>query len=65
MKYINYVLNNWDSISVTMLAIMGAAAAIAALTPTPKDDGVVAFLRKVIDLIGQNYGSAKNDPRIR
>lgn len=65
MGHINYVIENWEQISVTLLAIMGAAATIAAWTPTPKDDGIVAFLRKIIDLIGQNYGNAKNDPRIR
>ena len=64
MEYVNYVLDNWEQISVTLLAVMGAAAAIAAWTPTPKDDGIVAFLRKLVDLIGQNYRNAKNDPRI-
>lgn len=64
MEYINYMLENWADISVTILAVMGAAAAIAAWTPTPKDDSAVAFLRKIIDLIGQNYGGAKNNPRI-
>lgn len=63
MEYVNYVIENWQQISVTVLAVMGAAAAIAAWTPTPKDDSAVAFLRKIIDLIGQNYGRAKNDPR--
>ncbi len=65
MEYVNYVIENWERISVTLLAVMGAAASIVAWTPTPKDDGVVAFLRKSIELIGQNYGGAKNDPRLR
>ena len=64
MEYVNYLIENWQDISVTILAVIGAAAAIAAWTPTPKDDSVVAFLRKIVDLIGQNYGGAKNDPRI-
>ena len=63
MQYLNYLIENWRDVSVTILAVMGAAAAIAAWTPTPKDDSVVAFLRKIIDLIGQNYLNAKNDPR--
>lgn len=65
MEYINYVINNWEQISVTVLAVIGAAATIAAWTPTPKDDSIVAFLRKLVDLIGQNYANAKNDPSIR
>lgn len=65
MNYINYVIDNWEQISVTALALIGAAATIAAWTPTPKDDGIVAFLRKLIDLIGQNYANAKNEPRVK
>lgn len=65
MEYVNYVIANWDQISVTVLAVIGAAAAVAAWTPTPRDDGIVAFLRKIVDLIAQNYGKAKNDPRIK
>ena len=60
MEYLNLAIENWDTYSVAILAIMGAAAAIAALTPTPRDDGIVAFLRKVIDIIGMNIGNAKN-----
>ena len=60
MEYLNLVIENWDTYSVAVLAVMGAAAAIAALTPTPRDDGIVAFLRKVIDIIGMNIGNAKN-----
>lgn len=65
MEIVNFVIDNWEEISVTALAVIGAAATIAAWTPTPRDDGVVAFLRKIIDLIGQNYGKARNDPRIK
>ena len=60
MEYLNLVIENWDTYSVAVLAVMGAAAAIAALTPTPMDDGIVAFLRKVIDIIRMNIGNAKN-----
>lgn len=60
MEYLNQAIENWDTYSVAVLAVMGAAAAIAALTPTPKDDGIVAFLRKVIDIIGMNILNAKN-----
>ena len=60
MQYVNLVIENWEAYSVTILAVIGAAAAIAALTPTPRDDGIVAFVRKVIDIIGMNIGNAKN-----
>ena len=37
-----------------------AAAAMAALTPTPKDGSRVTMIRKVIDIFGWNWGFAKN-----
>lgn len=40
--------------------IVALAAAIAALTPTPKDDGVVKKIRKVVDYLALNFGNAKN-----
>lgn len=40
--------------------VISAASTIAALTPTPKDDGVLLILRKVIDLFGMNWFGAKN-----
>lgn len=40
--------------------LISAFAAIAALTPTPKDDGVLLVLRKIIDLLALNFGGAKN-----
>ena len=42
------------------LAVIGAAAAIAAVTPTPVDDGIVRLLRKVLDIIAMNVGKARN-----
>jgi hypothetical protein len=36
-------------------------SAIAAATPSPKDDGVLLIIRKVIDLLAFNVGNAKSD----
>ena len=49
----------WLAVSTTV----AAAAAIAALTPSPKDDSMVSKLRKVIDFLGLNWGFAKNDKK--
>jgi hypothetical protein len=49
----------WLAITTTMTA----AAAVAALTPSPKDDSRVAKIRKVIDIFGWNWGFAKNDKK--
>ena len=40
--------------------VVALSAAIAALTPTPKDDGIVRKIRKVIDFLALNFGNAKN-----
>lgn len=40
--------------------LIAAAASIAALTPSPKDDGALLILRKLIDLLALNFGGAKN-----
>ena len=46
------------------LMICGGAAMIAALTPTPVDDGVIAsvvsVIKKVSDVLGWNVLNAKN-----
>lgn len=41
-------------------SVIGTAAVIAAVTPTPKDDVILAIVRRVLDLIGFNIGFAKN-----
>ncbi len=60
MDFVLWFLNHVGEIGQVAASLIGAAATISAWTPTPKDDGVLAALRKVIDLIGQNYGHAKN-----
>lgn len=39
------------------------AGAVTAATPTPKDDGILRKLRKVLDVIAFNFGHARNGPR--
>ena len=60
-----FISENWANISTLVLAVIGlaatvAAATIAALTPTPKDDGIVLVLRKIVDVIGMNVGNAES-----
>ncbi len=40
--------------------VVSLAGAIAALTKTPKDDGIVRTLRKVVDFLALNFGNARN-----
>jgi hypothetical protein len=61
LSLIDKVLANKEAIWLTVTTVMAAAAAIAALTPSPKDDSWIAKIRKVIDILGWNWGFAKND----
>ncbi len=54
------VLANKVAIWLVLTSTVTAAAAMAALTPSPKDDSWVAKIRKVIDIFGWNWGFAKN-----
>lgn len=48
---------DWMEILGTLI---GIASAIAAVTPTPKDNVVLGVLRKVLDIFALNVGGAKN-----
>lgn len=55
-----YLMNNWDEVLNLITLVIALAAAIAALTPTPKDDKVLAVLRKIVDALALNVNHAKN-----
>lgn len=40
--------------------VIATASGVAALTPTPKDDGVLLMARKVLDVLALNVAAAKN-----
>jgi hypothetical protein len=54
-----YVQENWEAILGILTAAVALASAVAAITPTPKDDGVVKKLYKILDLLALNVGKAK------
>ena len=56
---INYILENKEELFGVVTAIIAAASAIAALTPTPKDDTFVGKAYKVIDWLALNVFNAK------
>ena len=51
-----------DILAIISLATsaVALASAIAALTPTPKDDHWVAKIYKIVDMIAINVGKAKD-----
>ena len=40
-------------------AAVTACSAIAAVTPTPKDDAAIAWAYKILDVVALNFGKAK------
>lgn len=55
-----YLTNNADNIIAALTAVVAAASAIAAITPTPKDDSIAAKAYKIVDWLAINVGKAKD-----
>ena len=56
---INYILENKEELFGVITAIIAAASAVAALTPTPKDDTFIGKAYKIIDWLALNVFNAK------
>tara|TARA_R110000824_G_scaffold3437_2_gene16304 strand:- start:249 stop:437 length:189 start_codon:yes stop_codon:yes gene_type:complete len=59
-EIITFVIDNFEAILVAATAVVTSASVIAALTPTPTDDGIVKFIYKVVDFLALNIGKAKD-----
>ncbi|QIE57731.1 hypothetical protein G5B40_03055 [Pikeienuella piscinae] len=44
-------------------AIVAAASAIAAVTPTPRDDALLGKVYRILDTLALNVGYAKDRPK--
>lgn len=44
----NWLVANWATIAEVLGALVAAASVITALTPTPTDDSVVAWIRNIL-----------------
>lgn len=60
MKLLLWLSQNGDQIITALTAIVTGASALAALTPTPKDDSFLGKVYKVIDYLALNIGFAKD-----
>ena len=56
-----FMLNNAADIVDAVTKLIAASAAVAALTPNPKDDSAVRWLRQIIDTLALNFGNARNE----
>ena len=57
---INWVIEHKDAVIGIITGLVAVASAIAALTPTPKDDTIVGKIYKFVDLLALNVGKAKD-----
>lgn len=51
---LNWIMENWSDVAQAALATIGAAQLIVRLTPTPKDDEILAKALAVLKAIGLN-----------
>tara|TARA_R100000152_G_C6586945_1_gene48778 strand:- start:194 stop:382 length:189 start_codon:yes stop_codon:yes gene_type:complete len=60
MNIINWVMEHSSELVGILTGIVTVASAIAALTPTPKDDGIVKKIYGLLDMLAINVGKAKD-----
>ena len=56
----SWILEHKEALIGILTGVVALASAIAALTPTPKDDGWIKKIYKVVDLLALNVGKAKD-----
>lgn len=56
----SWILEHKEALISIITGVVAVASAIAALTPTPKDDSWVKKIYKVVDLLALNVGKAKD-----
>ncbi len=56
---LNFIMNSWNDIVIAVTSIVSGSSALAALTPTQKDDNILAKIKKVLNFFALNVGNAK------
>lgn len=59
MNIISWITEHSAELIAILTGIVTVASAVAALTPTPKDDTIVGKVYKVVDWLALNVGKAK------
>jgi hypothetical protein len=62
MEILTKILSQIPSWLSALTTIVTAASAVAAATPTPKDDKFLGKIYRVIDVLALNVGHAKDAP---
>jgi hypothetical protein len=58
MAFITFITANWAALVGVLVALLSVAALIAKLTPTPKDDAIIAKILYVVNLLPQTARQA-------
>jgi hypothetical protein len=56
----DFITTNYEELLSIATGVVALASAICALTPTPKDDGVVKKVYAIIEWLALNVGKAKD-----
>lgn len=59
MDAVNWIMTNGHQLLEIVTTAIALASLIAAITPSPKDDSVIAKIRSLVDVIALNIGFAK------
>jgi len=59
-EILQFAWNNPGQCLEWAMTVVAIAAVVTSATPTPKDDGVMSVVRKILDVLALNIGNAKN-----
>ena len=59
MEALSWISANIETVIAIVTAVVTLASLIASITPTPKDNAVIAKVYRVVDLLALNIGHAK------
>ena len=54
-----FLISYWDEMLIAISSVISGASALAALTPTTKDDKLLSKIKKGLDVLALNVGNAK------
>jgi hypothetical protein len=56
---LNFIINHLNELWIVISSAITGASAITALTPTQKDDNILAQFKKLMNILALNVGNAK------
>ena len=56
---LDFIMTHFDELLIAITSILTGASALAALTPTQKDDLILKYISRFLDFLALNVGHAK------